>query len=93
MPTYVYECSSCNTQFEVMQRITEAPLDTCECGSTGTVKRVIQPVGIAFKGSGFHINDYASSSAPAPASTSTPAADPAPAAPATPTPAPAPSGE
>ena len=81
MPTYVYECSACNKQFEVMQRITEAPLDTCECGSQGTVKRVIQPVGIAFKGSGFHINDYASSgSAPADTSTPAPAAEPAPAA-------------
>ena len=58
MPTYVYECSSCNNRFEVEQRITENPLETCRCGSTGTVKRLIQPVGIMFKGSGFHINDY-----------------------------------
>jgi len=62
MPTYVYECSSCNDRFEVEQRITENPLDTCQCGSTGTVKRLIQPVGIMFKGSGFHINDYSSAS-------------------------------
>jgi predicted nucleic acid-binding Zn ribbon protein len=47
--------------FEVEQRITEDPLNSCECGSTGTVKRVIQPVGISFKGSGFHINDYSNS--------------------------------
>lgn len=61
MPTYVYECSSCNDRFEVDQRITENALDACPCGSTGTVKRVIQPVGVMFKGSGFHINDYSSS--------------------------------
>jgi len=58
MPTYVYECSSCNKQFEIQQRITEGPIDTCECGSTGTVKRIIQPIAVVFKGSGFHINDY-----------------------------------
>src|SRR5690349_182285 len=58
MPTYVYECSSCNDRFEIEQRITENALDTCRCGSTGTVKRIIQPVGIMFKGSGFHVNDY-----------------------------------
>ena len=58
MPTYVYECSSCNTQFEVLQRITEDPIDTCECGAKGTVKRLIQPIAVVFKGSGFHINDY-----------------------------------
>ncbi|MEA2552582.1 MAG: hypothetical protein QOJ65_758 [Fimbriimonadaceae bacterium] len=61
MPTYVYECSSCNNQFEVEQRMTEDPLNSCECGASGTVKRVIQPVGVMFKGSGFHINDYSAS--------------------------------
>lgn len=60
MPTYVYECSSCNKTFEVEQRIIEDPLKDCQCGSKGSLKRVIQPVGIAFRGSGFHINDYSS---------------------------------
>jgi putative FmdB family regulatory protein len=81
MPTYVYECKSCQNSFEVEQRITEAPLTDCVCG--GTVRRVIQPVGIAFKGSGFYVND--SVSAPAPKTESkptgekaeTPAASPA----------------
>lgn len=58
MPTYVYECSSCSQTFEVDQRITEDPLRDCRCGSKGSVKRLIQPVAVAFKGSGFHINDY-----------------------------------
>lgn len=58
MPIYVYECKSCYNSFEVEQRITEDPLTTCECG--GNVRRVIQPVGIAFKGSGFYVNDSAS---------------------------------
>lgn len=58
MPTYVYECSQCNLTFEAEQRITEDPLRDCRCGSSGTVKRLIQPVGVMFKGSGFHINDY-----------------------------------
>ncbi|HZH98752.1 MAG TPA: FmdB family zinc ribbon protein [Fimbriimonadaceae bacterium] len=58
MPTYVYECSACSQTFEVEQRITENPLTQCRCGSEGTVKRLIQPVAISFKGSGFHINDY-----------------------------------
>ncbi len=62
MPTYVYECSKCSTTFEVEQRITENPLTSCHCGSEGTVKRLIQPTAIMFKGGGFHINDYSSSS-------------------------------
>lgn len=60
MPTYVYECSRCEDVFEVEQRISEKPLDACPCGAKGTVKRIIQPVGVMFKGAGFHINDYAS---------------------------------
>jgi putative FmdB family regulatory protein len=65
MPTYVYECSSCEQTFEVEQRITEDPLKECRCGASGTVKRVIQPIAVMFKGSGFHVNDYSSSSNPA----------------------------
>lgn len=57
MPTYVYECKDCGDSFEVEQRITEDPLTDCKCG--GRVRRVIQPVGIAFKGSGFYVNDSA----------------------------------
>lgn len=94
MPTYVYECSSCQTQFEADQRITADPLTTCiPCGSEGTVKRIIQPIAVMFKGSGFHINDYAgkpvvdSSAKTEPAAETPTAAAPAPAA--TPTPAPA----
>jgi putative FmdB family regulatory protein len=67
MPTYVYECSSCASQFEVEQRITEPALDACACGSSGTVKRIIQPTAVMFKGGGFHINDY---SAPKPSEAS-----------------------
>lgn len=87
MPTYVYRCSECETTFEAFQRITEDPLQDCPNGHHGTVKRVIQPVAIAFSGSGFHINDYASKPAPAessadtkseaaPASTGTASSDP-----------------
>lgn len=57
MPTYVYECRSCGETFEREQRITESPLTKCdECGQD-RLARVIQPVGIAFKGSGFYVND------------------------------------
>lgn len=72
MPIYVYECRECSQVFEAEQRISEEPLSTCQCG--GPVKRVIQPVGVAFKGSGFHINDYAGKSAPAPSESPTPEA-------------------
>ena len=63
MPTYVYECATCANTFEVDQRITEDPLKDCQCGAKGSLKRLIQPTAVMFRGSGFHINDYASSKA------------------------------
>lgn len=77
MPTYAYQCSSCDQTFEVEQKITDAPMKDCSCGSEGSVKRLIMPLGVVFKGQGFHINDYASSgAAPAPKAPE-PAATPA----------------
>ncbi|HRJ34223.1 MAG TPA: zinc ribbon domain-containing protein [Fimbriimonadaceae bacterium] len=72
MPTYVYECKSCEKVFEIEQRITEEPLKDCGCGAQGLVRRLIQPVGVMFKGSGFHVNDYSGSASPASAETSCP---------------------
>ncbi len=63
MPIYMYQCDSCGVRFERMQRMSEDPLTDCpECH--GTVHRVIQPVGIIFKGSGFYITDNRQVSSP-----------------------------
>lgn len=56
MPIYEYECEQCGVRFEKMQRMADAPLTDCpEC--EGHVHRVMQPVGIIFKGSGFYVTD------------------------------------
>lgn len=56
MPVYEYECDSCSLRFEKIQRFSEDPLKQCpDCG--GPVHRVIQPVGVIFKGSGFYVTD------------------------------------
>ncbi len=56
MPVYVYRCDTCGLTFERRQRITDPPLADCpECD--GHVHRIIQPVGIVFKGSGFYVTD------------------------------------
>ena len=57
MPTYGYKCKACEHTFEVVQKMKDDPIKDCpEC--KGEVARVLYPVGIVFKGSGFHINDY-----------------------------------
>jgi putative FmdB family regulatory protein len=56
MPVYEYECDNCSLRFDKMQRFSEDPLRLCpNCG--GSVHRVIQPVGVIFKGSGFYVTD------------------------------------
>ncbi|MBS1704678.1 MAG: zinc ribbon domain-containing protein [Armatimonadetes bacterium] len=59
MPTYVYECKTCEKTFEVEQRITENALTDCSCGASGSLRRLIQPTAMMFKGSGFYVNDMA----------------------------------
>jgi putative FmdB family regulatory protein len=57
MPTYVYRCLNCDERLEAFQKMTDDPLTTCEeCG--GSLRRVLQPVGIVFKGAGFYTTDY-----------------------------------
>jgi putative FmdB family regulatory protein len=56
MPIYVYRCADCNAEIEKRQSFSDAPLTTCEsCG--GHVRRVLQPAGVIFKGSGFYSTD------------------------------------
>jgi putative FmdB family regulatory protein len=56
MPVYEYECEQCGVRFERLQRMSEAALTECpEC--SGHVHRVMQPVGVIFKGSGFYVTD------------------------------------
>jgi putative FmdB family regulatory protein len=62
MPIYVYQCADCDTQIEKRQGFADAPLTTCE-RCRGSVRRVLQPVGIIFKGSGFYSTDSRGSSA------------------------------
>ena len=56
MPIYEYRCERGHT-FEVMQRMTDDPLELCEEHGT-PVQRVFHPVAVHFKGSGFYNTDY-----------------------------------
>src|SRR5688572_26805398 len=61
MPTYEYECLACKHRFERFQKFSEAPVTECpECG--GSVRKVLFPAGIVFKGSGWYITDSRPSS-------------------------------
>ncbi len=62
MPVYTYRCESCGVQFDHHQKFTDSPLTTCPECSKKALKKVIAPVGVVFKGSGFYATDNRSPS-------------------------------
>ena len=61
MPTYEYECADCKRVFEIRQRISEPPLETCDkCG--GAVRRLLAAAPFILKGGGWYVTDYPSES-------------------------------
>ncbi len=57
MPIYEYRCPNGHT-FEVFQRMTDPPVGVCETCGAGPVEKVLFPVAVHFKGSGFYSTDY-----------------------------------
>ncbi len=62
MPVYTYRCESCGVQFERHQSFQDAPLKTCPECRKKSLKKVITPTRIIFKGSGFYATDHKSPS-------------------------------
>ena len=61
MPTYEYACRTCGEHLEVVQSFRDDPLTECPA-CQGQLRKVFSAAGIIFKGSGWHVKDYASSS-------------------------------
>ncbi len=56
MPTYGYQCTECKHEFQVFQAMKDEPVSTCpQCSAP--VKRLLYPVGVVFKGSGWYVTD------------------------------------
>jgi putative FmdB family regulatory protein len=62
MPVYLYRCESCGVQFERFQKFEDQPLTWCPECNKKALRKVYQPVGIVFKGSGFYATDHRSPS-------------------------------
>jgi len=89
MPIYEYRCSSCGSENEHLQKLSDAPIAVCPaCGSDSYIK-LISAAGFQLKGSGWYATDFKSPVKPkldkatganseavsAPTATSTPAPD------------------
>src|SRR5579859_6808922 len=60
MPVYEYRCKSCGATHEIEHGFNDDRPTKCPtCG--GLLIRVFHPIGVVFKGSGFHKTDYGKS--------------------------------
>ena len=71
MPIYEYKCLKCHTEFEVMQKMSDAPLTDCpSCGKSAFAKQ-LSAAGFQLKGNGYYVTDFKNSGskpeAPSPA--------------------------
>lgn len=63
MPIYEYQCDKCGISVELLQKISEKPLEVCEKCS-GKMGRIISQSSFHLKGGGWYVTDYAGSSRP-----------------------------
>jgi putative FmdB family regulatory protein len=57
VPIYEYKCPQGHV-FETFQRISDPQPEVCEICGEGPLQRVLYPVAVHFKGSGFYSTDY-----------------------------------
>ena len=57
MPIYEFRCPDGHT-FETFQRMSDAPPEVCEICGKGPLEKLLYPVAVHFKGSGFYSTDY-----------------------------------
>ena len=68
MPIYAYKCTSCGFSKDVLQKMSDTPLEICPSCGQSAFKKQLTAAGFQLKGSGWYVTDFkGSGSAPAPA--------------------------
>ena|ERR1043166_5026777 len=58
MPIYEYRCQVCHHEFEVIQKISDLPIQICpQCGKQ-SVEKLISQSGFQLTGTGWYLTDY-----------------------------------
>lgn len=58
MPIYEYRCSSCGTQKEYLQKVSDPVLATCPACGKETFSKMLTAAGFQLKGSGWYVTDF-----------------------------------
>ena len=58
MPIYEYSCDSCGHDLEVIQKITDSPLQDCPNCKKPALRKLVSAAGFRLKGSGWYATDF-----------------------------------
>jgi putative FmdB family regulatory protein len=58
MPIYEYKCSKCGHQFEIIQRFSDNPIETCPECDENSVKKLVSAPSFRLKGGGWYETDF-----------------------------------
>jgi putative FmdB family regulatory protein len=58
MPIYAYKCDSCGFAKDVLQKISDAPLQDCPACGKSSFKKQLTAAGFQLKGSGWYVTDF-----------------------------------
>ena len=61
MPIYEYQCEACDNQFEVLRKISDAPLVECPKCEKGTLRKKVSAAAFRLKGGGWYETDFKTS--------------------------------
>jgi putative FmdB family regulatory protein len=70
MPIYAYKCESCGFAKDVLQKMSDTPLDVCPACSQNAFRKQVTAAGFQLKGSGWYATDFKGGSTAAQPSTS-----------------------
>jgi putative FmdB family regulatory protein len=66
MPIYAYKCESCGFAKDVLQKMSDDPLEVCPACSQASFKKQLTAAGFQLKGSGWYATDFKGGSAASP---------------------------
>nr|VFJ88230.1 MAG: putative regulatory protein, FmdB family [Candidatus Kentron sp. H]VFJ90246.1 MAG: putative regulatory protein, FmdB family [Candidatus Kentron sp. H]VFJ96603.1 MAG: putative regulatory protein, FmdB family [Candidatus Kentron sp. H] len=67
MPIYEYECSRCAHRIEILQKISDAPLEDCPACGKPSLRKLVSAASFRLKGTGWYETDFKNKDKPKPA--------------------------
>ncbi len=58
MPIYEYKCNDCGHEYELIQKMSDAPVTECEKCHKNSAQRLVSAPGFQLKGTGWYETDF-----------------------------------